>query len=228
MKWPEGGRTLRRHLIAGLIVIAPAGVTAFVLFYIFQWLDGILGRFLYAALGRSIPGLGLLALLVLLLVVGWVAERAVGARALSFWHAWLERIPVARRVYNASNRIVRTMFTGSRGAFRDVVLLEYPADGRWSIGFLAGDAPTVVQKQTGRAVTVFVPTTPNPTSGWLVILPAERVIRLPMTLEEAFTYILSAGVVTPAEEDAAIPPSADGVVPVPPDVPAGDGGEDGA
>ncbi len=199
MSWPEGGRILRRRLIAGLIVIAPAGVTAFVLVKIFQWLDGILGRFLYRALHRSVPGLGLLALVVLLFLVGWLAERALGARLLSFWHAWLERIPVARRVYNASNRIVRTMFTGTRGAFREVVLVEYPSDGRWSIGFLAGDAPSAVPGRSGPLVSVFVPTTPNPTSGWLVIVPRDRVVPLAVTLEEAFTYILSAGAVAPAD-----------------------------
>lgn len=203
MSWSEGGRILRRRLIAGLIVIAPAAVTAIVLVKIFQWLDGIVGRFLYAALGRAIPGLGLLALLLLLFVVGWLAEWAIGARLLSFWHAWLERIPVARRVYNASNRIVRTMFTGSRGAFREVVLIEYPSDGRWSIGFLAGDAPAAVQGGAGPSVTVFVPTTPNPTSGWLVIVPRDRVVTLPVTLEEAFTYILSAGAVAPVVPDGA-------------------------
>lgn len=192
-------RVLQRHLIAGLVVIAPVGVTAFVLYYIFEWLDGILGRFLYAAIGRSIPGLGLLALLVILIAVGWVTERAVGARAVDAWNMWLESIPLARRVYNASRRIVRTVFGGQHGLFRGVVLIEYPSDGRWSIGFRAADAPGVARASTGEAVTVFVPTTPNPTSGWLVIVPRERVVPLAMTLEEAFTYILSAGSVTPPD-----------------------------
>ncbi len=198
--WAEAGRTLRRRLIAGLIVIAPAGVTAFVLVYLFNWLDGILGRYLYWAIGKVVPGLGLLALLVVLVLVGWLAERAIGARVLALWHAWLERIPVARRVYTASNRIVRTMLSEKRSAFREVVLVEYPSDGRWSIGFLATEAPDAIRETTGESVTVFVPTTPNPTSGWLVVVPRERAVRLEMTLEEAFTYILSAGAVSPGEE----------------------------
>jgi uncharacterized membrane protein len=208
MSWRDTGRSLRRHLIAGLIVIAPLGATIFVLYHIFIWLDGILGSFLYAAIGRSIPGLGLLALLVLLLAVGWVAERAIGARVINTWNAWLERVPLARRVYSASNRIVRAIFGGTRSFFREVVLVEYPSDGRWSIGFLAGPAPGTMTRQVGETVTVFVPTTPNPTSGWLVVVPRERVVPLDMTLEEAFTYILSAGVVTPVEAPVPAPPAA--------------------
>ncbi len=210
MSYADMGRVLRRRLIAGLIIVAPAGVTAAVLVYVFRWLDGILGRYLYVAFGRPIPGLGLLLLLVLLFVAGWLAERTIGTRVIGFWHASLERIPFARRVYNASNRIVRTMFSGSRSAFREVVLVEYPADGRWSIGFVAGEAPGTARRRLRDAVTVFVPTTPNPTSGWLVIVSRERTVPLAMTLEEAFTYILSAGVVTPAElEDAVAAAEAD-------------------
>lgn len=201
----ETGRSLRRHLIAGLVVIAPIGVTAFVLYNIFEWLDGLAGQFLYAAIGRTIPGLGLLVLLVLLVAVGWLAERAVGARVINVWNGWLERIPLARRVYNASNRIVRTVFGGRKGLFREVVLIEYPSDGRWSIGFRAADAPAAARAVTGEAVTVFVPTTPNPTSGWLVLVPRERCVPLDMSMEEAFTYILSAGSVTPL--DKAVPGS---------------------
>ncbi|MGH7477099.1 MAG: DUF502 domain-containing protein, partial [Longimicrobiales bacterium] len=206
----DGGmaRAFRRHLIAGLVVIAPVGVTVFVLLWIFQWLDSILGRFLYPTIGRSIPGLGILLLLVLLLVVGWLAERALGARLLALWNGWLERIPFARRVYNASNRIVRTVFTGQRAAFREVVMIEYPSDGRWQIGFVAADAPGASRSRVGeKAVTVFVPTTPNPTSGWIVVVPRTRVIPLGMSVEEAFTYILSAGSVVPADIPGATPPA---------------------
>lgn len=205
-----GGRHIRRRLLAGLVVIAPATVTALVLWWIFQWLDGLLGRFLYPAIGRPIPGLGLLVLVALLLFVGWAAERAIGARLFALWDQFLERLPLARRVYNASNRIVRTLFGGGdRGPFGQVVLVEYPSDGRWAMGFLTGDAPPIVAERVGAVVAVFVPTTPNPTSGWIVLVDRARVRPLAMTVDEALTYILSAGAVGPSMRPRPIPQPAD-------------------
>jgi uncharacterized membrane protein len=196
-------RALRRHLIAGLIVIAPVTATAFVLWWIFQALDGLLGRFLYPVLTRffpwfvPLPGLGLLALLLLLVVVGWAAELAIGSRIVAWWNGLIDRIPITRKIYGAANRIVRTVLGEGARPFQKVVLVEYPSTGRWAIGFLAARAPDMMQKHIEDAVSVFVPTTPNPTSGYIVIVPRRRVIELQMTVDQAFTYILSAGSVGP-------------------------------
>jgi uncharacterized membrane protein len=196
--------SIRRHLIAGLIVIAPITATALVLWWIFQVLDGLLGRFLYPALGGLlgretfvIPGLGLLVLFVLLVGVGFAAQRAIGSRIVSWWHATLERIPLTRRIYTAANRIVRTMFGAESRPFKKVVLVEYPGPGRWAIGFLSAGAPVAIQKHVPAAISVFVPTTPNPTTGFLIIVPPELIREVDMTIDEAFTYILSAGAVSP-------------------------------
>jgi uncharacterized membrane protein len=197
-------RAFRRHLLAGLVVIAPIGITAAVLWWLFQTVDGILGRALYPYLPRDVPGLGLLALLLLLVMVGWAAERTIGSRIVALWHGWLERIPLARRIYSASHRIVGTIFRGQTRPFASVVLVEYPSDGRYAIGFLAGDAPQTMRDKVADAVSVFVPTTPNPTSGWLVIVSRDKAVPLDMSVDEAFTYILSAGSVRP-----------DGIPPVP-------------
>lgn len=191
-------RTIQRRLLAGLVVIGPITVTALVLWWIFQALD----RFLYPLLALIIPGdwvppgLGLVALVLLLITVGWAAERAIGSRIVAWWHNLIERIPVTRRIYGAANRIIRTVFGREGRPFKQVVLLEYPSEGRWAIGFLAAPAPTTVRQHVADSVSVFVPTTPNPTSGWLVIVPRSRVTPLPMTIDEAFTYILSAGAAT--------------------------------
>jgi uncharacterized membrane protein len=200
-------RALKRRLIAGLVVIAPVTATGFVLWWIFQALDALLGQLIYPALRpfvpwiESLPGLGFIALFLLLIAVGWAAERAIGSRVVSWWHNLLERIPVTRRIYGAANRIVRTLFGKEGRPFNQVVLVEYPSDGRWAVGFLAASAPTSVREHVPDSVSVFVPTTPNPTSGWLVIVPRSRTIPLDMTIDEAFTYILSGGAVTP-ESDA--------------------------
>ena len=201
----------KRWLIAGIIVIAPLTATLWVLWWIFQLLDGLLGRFLYPALERYVhpvigllPGLGLLVLLLLLVTVGFLAERALGSRIISSWHKLLERIPVTRRIYGAANRIVRTVLTNESRPFNAVVLIEYPSAGRWSIGFLSARAPEVVQPWVEDPVSVFVATTPNPTSGFVVIVPRAEVIPIAMSVDEAFTYILTAGSVTPEGGRSAI------------------------
>jgi uncharacterized membrane protein len=203
-KWHRAA--IRRHLIAGLIVIAPVTATLFVLWWIFRLLDGLLGRFLYPFLGVLagretivVPGLGLLVLFLLLLGIGWAAERAIGSRVVQWWHGTLERIPLTRRIYSAANRLVRTVFTDASRPFKQVVLIEYPAAGRWAIGFLSAPAPQVLRPFVTDGVAVFVPTTPNPTSGFLTIVPRSSVVEIDMTVDEAFTYILSAGAVRPEE-----------------------------
>jgi uncharacterized membrane protein len=204
-------RTIQRRLIAGLVVIAPVTATVFVLWWIFQALDALLGQLIYPVLSRFIPwinvlpGLGLIALFLLLITVGWAAERAIGTRAVSWWHNLLERIPVTRRIYGAANRIVRTLFGKEGRPFNQVVLVEYPSEGRWAIGFLAAAAPDIVQDQVPDSVSVFVPSTPNPTTGWLVIVPRPRVRVLAMTIDEAFTYILSGGAVKPGADQPPVP-----------------------
>jgi uncharacterized membrane protein len=214
-------RPIRRHLVAGLLVIAPVGVTLAVLWWIFQLLDGLIGRFLYPILSRwvpwigLVPGLGLICLFALLLGVGWAAERAIGSRVVNSWHALLERIPITRRIYGAANRIIRTILGQESRPFNAVVLLEYPSDGRWVVGFLAADAPREIEEVVPASVSVFVPTTPNPTSGFIVVVPRSRVRILSMTVDEAFTYILSAGSVRPeharrpiSEERTGVPAAA--------------------
>lgn len=221
----SAARTLRRRLIAGLVVIAPVTATIFVLWWIFQALDGLLGRFLYPALSQFVPwigilpGLGLVALVILLVVVGWAAERAIGSKIVSWWHNMLERIPVTRRIYSSANKIVRTVFGNEGRPFKQVVLVEYPSEGRWSIGFLAATAPRAVQSHVPDSVSVFVPTTPNPTSGWLIIVPRSRVVPLPMTIDEAFTYILSGGAAAPDADRPADSRVPEPVAPAAPAVP---------
>lgn len=190
-------RTLRRWLIAGLVVTAPLGLTIYILWWLFVRVDGLLGRFLYGAIGFRIPGVGLIMLVLVLLAVGWATERAVGGRVLTWWHDALERLPVVRNLYGASSRIVRTVFGGGRRFFREVVLIQYPSQGRWTVGFVTSDVESPLTKHVPNGITVFVPTAPNPTSGFLVVVPRHDTVTLPLTVEEGFTFVLSAGAVIP-------------------------------
>lgn len=185
---------LRRYLITGLVVIAPVGVTAFVLVWLFQRLDPILGRFLPAVGGIPIPGLGLAALLVLLISVGWFSQRAFGRRALGLWNRLLERVPFARRLHSASAQIVSSVLERDR-LFQHCALIEFPQAGSWALAFETAPAPDEVEACLGEpTVSVFLPTAPNPTSGYLLMLPRSRVRRLRMPVEDGLKLVLSVGV----------------------------------
>jgi uncharacterized membrane protein len=121
----------------------------------------------------------------------------------------LERFPLTRRIYGAAHSIVRTVFGQGSKPFNKVVLVEFPSAGRWSIGFLAADAPAMVRESVPDSVSVFVPTTPNPTTGYLVVVTRDKIVELTMSIDQAFTYILSGGAVTP---DALKAGAADGSI----------------
>lgn len=199
------GRALRRNLIAGLVVIAPVTITLVVLWWIFQALDNVLGRFLYPLMGGLVgeeqlvvPGVGLVVLFLLLLTVGWLAQRAIGSRAVGWWNDLLERIPLTSKIFGAANRFVRTVFSEEARPFKNAVLVEYPSPGRWAIGFVSADPPQEMSEAAGGdMVSVFIPKTPNIATGMLAVVPRDAVRPLSMSVEEAFTYVLSAGAVKP-------------------------------
>lgn len=221
---------IKRRLIAGLVVVAPITATIWLLWWIFHLLDGLLGRFIYPVMQRLLPwnvptpGLGLILLFLILITAGWLAERAVGSRVVGAWHRLLERIPVTRRIYTAANRIVRSLFGNEKRAFNTVVLIEFPSEGRWSIGFLSADAPTFAQEIIPDSVSVFVPTTPNPTTGFLIMVPRSKIVPVSVTMDEAFTFILSAGAVTPDGMAVQASLDGDGRLHPPAEVGAGSGG----
>ena len=199
------GRMLRRNLIAGLVVIAPVTITLLVLWWIFQALDNVLGRFLYPLMGGLVgedqlvvPGVGLVVLFLLLLTVGWATQRAIGTRAVGWWNETLERIPLTSKIFGAANRFIRTVFSEEARPFKNAVLVEYPSAGRWAVGFVSADPPEEMADATGGdMVSVFIPKTPNIATGMLAIVPRAAVLPLTMSVEEAFTYVLSAGAVKP-------------------------------
>lgn len=188
---------LRRYLITGVIVIAPIGVTVFVLSWLFNWLDPILGRFLPDVAGRRLPGLGIALLLLLLVTVGWFSQRAVGRRSLALWNGLLERVPFARRVHSASAQIFSSVLERDK-LFQHCALIEFPQEGSWALVFETAPAPAEVEASIGEpSVSVFLPTAPNPTSGYLLMLPRSRVRRLGMPVEDGLKLVLSVGVAQP-------------------------------
>ncbi|MGD2151763.1 MAG: DUF502 domain-containing protein [Gemmatimonadales bacterium] len=188
---------IRRYFLTGIVVIAPVGVTAYVLWWIFANLDRILGR-LFNVIGIRIPGLGLVVLIAIVIAVGWAAHQAVGREFIALSRDWLKKFPLTRTIYSAASQIVEQIVGEDRKFFKACVLVEYPRPGCWAIGFLTSEAADEISDAAqADAVSIFLPTTPNPTSGYIVFLPRTHVRRLDMTVEEGFKLVVSAGAVTP-------------------------------
>ena len=189
---------LRRYFVTGLIVIAPVGVTAYVLVWLFQRLDPIIGRYLPALGVRQVPGLGLVALAVIVVFIGWTSQIALGRRLLYWWNTGLARLPFARRIYSTSSQIVQSVLDREEKLFQHCTLIEFPGPGKWALGFETAPSPSEFETVTGEpSVTVFLPTAPNPTSGYLLVLPRRSVQRLSMSVEDGLKLVLSVGVATP-------------------------------
>lgn len=195
-------RRLRRYLLTGIVVMAPVGVTVFVLWWIFARLDAILGR-MFSVIGLRIPGLGLLALVLVVIAIGWAANQALGRQFISLGKRFLTRFPLTRSIYGAASQIVEQLVGEDRKFFKACVLVEYPRQGCYALGFLTSDAAAeigdVLQED---AVAVFLPTTPNPTSGYLMFFPRSHIRPLKMSVEDGFKLVISGGAVTPEMIDA--------------------------
>ena len=195
-----GGRRLRRYFFTGLVVIAPVGVTAVVLAWMFRTIDSILGEPLQTAVGVPLPGVGILLLLVAVVVVGWIVHFAAGRQLLHWWNEALARFPLTGRLYTAASQIVQTVVGEQRRLFQRTVLIPYPTEGLWAIAFVTREDSPVLSKVIGEeCVNVFVPTTPNPTSGFMLVVPRNRVRPLDISVEEAMKLIMSGGAVTPGD-----------------------------
>jgi len=191
---------VRRYLVTGLVVIAPVGVTVFILAWLFHRLDAVLGRYLPTIHGVRLPGLGLVALLLLLIVVGWASQKAVGRRLLVWWNGVLSRLPLVRAIYRGSSQIARAVLERRDRLFEGCALIEYPSPGTYALVFVSGAAPAEFEERIGQAgLSVFLPTAPNPTSGYLLMLPVADVHRLRMSVEEGVRLVLSAGLALPED-----------------------------
>ena len=194
---------LRRYLIAGLLVWLPVVATVLILKFLIDVVDNTLLLLPAMAqpetlIGFRIPGLGFLLSGVVLLVTGMVVTNLLGSSMVRLWEGLLARIPVVRAIYSASKQLTETLFSGSGKSFRKVVLVRYPHPGMWTLAFLTGDGMAEANRKTGRdLVNIFVPTTPNPTSGFFLMVAREDMIELDMPVDVGIKLILSAGAVAP-------------------------------
>ncbi len=194
---------MKKYLITGLLIWIPLVITLWVLRLVVDVLDQSLLLLpvefrTETWLGFHVPGMGVVMTLVIVFVTGVFATNLLGARLVQLWHAILNRIPVVNSVYSSVKQISDTLFSSTGQAFRKAVLVQWPREGVWTIAFLTGvPGGDVVNHLEGDFVSVYVPTTPNPTGGYFVMLLRKDVIELDMSVDNALKYIISMGVVAP-------------------------------
>lgn len=205
---PKGGigKRLRSYFLTGLVVLVPLVLTAYIIWNLFLSIDGILRgvinnfileQFGFSA-GRQIPGIGFIALVLIIIATGVIARNYFGRRIVVFGDHMVERIPLINRVYGAIKQISTAFLSSKREVFKKAVLFEYPRKGIFSIGFYTQDTRGPVQQSLPEdVVSIFLPTTPNPTSGFLLFVPKSNIIELDLTIEEALKLVISGGAVVP-------------------------------
>jgi len=196
---------MKKYLITGLLIWIPLVITIWVLKLIVESLDQVL-PLLPAAfetenwLGFHVPGMGVVMTLVIVFVTGLFATNLIGARLVRLWHDVLQRIPVVNSIYSSVKQISDTLFSSSGQAFRKALLVQWPREGMWTIAFLTGTpGGDVANHLKGDYVSVYVPTTPNPTGGYFVMVARKDAIELDMSVDDALKYIISMGVVPPSK-----------------------------
>lgn len=202
-------QTLRACFVAGLLIWVPLAITIWVLGLIIGTMDQSLSLLPAdwhprALLGRQVPGLGVILTLLVILVTGVLARNFVGARLVGAWEGLLRRIPFVNSIYSSVKQVSDTLLSGSGQAFRKVLLVQYPRQGVWTIAFQTGTpAGEIGERVRADMVSVYVPTTPNPTSGFFLMMPRDQVIELSMGVDEALKYVVSMGVIAPPARESA-------------------------
>lgn len=214
---------LRTSFLTGIVVIAPVGLTVWLIWTVIGWVDGFVWPFVPGAyhptelLNRllgltgedrvevNVRGLGVVVFLIFTIAVGWIAKGLIGRSLISFGESLVDRTPVVRSIYSGIKQLAETVFAQTERSFEKACLIEYPRKGIWAVAFISTDTRGEVAEKAhamGGLVSVFVPTTPNPTSGFLLFFPKEDVIELDMSLEDAAKLVISAGLVYPNGTDA--------------------------
>jgi len=194
---------IRRYFITGLLIWVPVVITVWVLTLLVGTMDQTLLLLPSAMrteywLGVYVPGLGVILTLLVIFVTGLLAANIIGQKLVEFWEGLLRRIPVVNSIYSGVKQVSDTLFSPGGQAFRKAVLVQWPREGLWTIAFLTGQPSTELAAHLPMdCISVYVPTTPNPTGGYFVIVPRAAVVELDMSVDEALKYVISMGVVSP-------------------------------
>ncbi|MFW5781976.1 MAG: DUF502 domain-containing protein [Candidatus Muiribacteriaceae bacterium] len=197
----NGWSLTKTYFFTGLIVLLPSALTIYVILMLFTWADkGFVADIVTTYFGR-IPGLGFIFTVSVIILSGIIARNFIGQKIFLIIEGLLLKIPLAKNIMTAIRQLLDFMSKNKKAVFNKVVLLEYPRKGCWVIGFVSTDAPPVIARALDqKLLSIFVPTTPNPTSGFLVFLPKNEVVELNITMEEAMKIVISGGVLNPDED----------------------------
>jgi uncharacterized membrane protein len=196
---------IRNYFLTGLVVAGPVAVTAWLIWWFVTWVDNLMRPFIPMAyrpetyLPVAIPGLGLIIALIALTLLGFLTANLVGSRLVDFGESLLNRMPIVRPIYRTVKQIFQTLFSSSESSFRNVGLVEFPAPGMWSLVFLTQPPSPQITAHLPQTehVSAFLPCTPNPTTGFFFYVPRRDVIDLDITVEQAMTLLISAGIIQP-------------------------------
>ncbi len=196
-------KKLKKYFLTGLLTILPIFLTFYLFFLVFKWIDSIIGglinRYLKSTFDFSIPGLGFIMVILILLAVGFVVSHLLSKRTLPVIEGWLLRLPGVKLVYLPIKQIVSFVFSKSSFEFKRVVLVQYPSSGIWSVGFMTNEGFREAQELTGEElVHVLIGTTPGPWTGFLILVPKKNVKFMEMTIEESMKLIISGGILKPS------------------------------
>lgn len=206
--------SLRASFLTGLVVIAPVSLTIWLIWSVIGWIDGVvlpLVPYTFQPekyIGINLRGVGVIIFLLFTIMVGWVAKGLLGRSLIRFAESIVESVPVVRSIYSGVKQIAETVFAQTERSFEKACLFEYPRKGIWAIGFISTTAKGEIARSaatSGDLVSIFVPTTPNPTSGFLLFFPREDIIELEMSVEDAAKLVISAGLVYPNAKDPTKP-----------------------
>jgi len=193
----SAGSRFRRRFVSGLLVVVPLVVTYLVLRFLFEAVDGILAPVVTAVFKRPIPGVGILVTFLIVMVAGWITAGVAGGKLIKMWENWLVRLPVIRIVYGAAKQFLEAVSQRQEGRFQQVGLVEYPRKGLYTVCFLANRLPLRLVKGSEERISVFVPSTPTPFTGFVILVPADEIIPLNLPLEDAIKLLVSGGIVVP-------------------------------
>lgn len=199
------GRRLKNYFFTGVIVAAPVAITIYMSYHLMIWINEVTKKLIPQQwrigdfVPYAVPGLGLLLLLVVLLFIGMLTTGYIGKFFVRMWERIIRKMPVISSIYSLLKQIFETFLSQKSRSFNEVVMVEYPRKGLWSIAFVSNNntGGEIAEKSAQKMLSIFVPTTPNPTSGFLIFVPENDVVKLDMSVEDGIKYVISCGIVTP-------------------------------
>lgn len=196
-------KIIKGYFITGLLVTLPISITVYIIWFLIKLMDSIIklipAKYLPEAyIDITIPGMGLVSIIILVLIVGLITRNFIGRKIFGYWENAVERIPLVRIIYIGVKQLLEALFSSNNESFKKAALVEYPRRGIYVIGFITGESKGEVQDKTSdNMINVFIPTTPNPTSGFYILVPENDLTILDMSVEDAFKLVISGGIISP-------------------------------